>query len=104
MSKKSTKTTSAKRTPKAAPAIHVDQPAAPKKMSILDAAAQVLAEAGAAMNTATMVKAMLTKRIWATTGKTPAATLHAAVSREVAGKRDKSRFRKAGRGMFTLAQ
>ena len=94
MSKKSMKKASGKTTAKATTAAKTDQPAQPKKMSILDAAAQVLAKAGTE-NTAAMVKAMLEKGIWSTAGKTPAATLHAAVSREIAAKGDASRFRKS---------
>lgn len=104
MSKKSTKKTSSKTTTKTPAVAKTEQPAPPKKMGVLDAAAQVLAETGTAMNTAAMVKAMLDKGIWSTAGKTPAATLHAAISREVATKGDASRFRKVGRGMFALAK
>ena len=36
-------------------------------------------------------------------GRTPQATLHAALTREIQRKQDQSRFRKAERGKFTLA-
>jgi len=75
-----------------------------KRASGLDAAAQVLAEAGEPMNTKTMVERMLAKGLWQTNGKTPAATIYAAIIREIAVKGDKSRFRKAERGKFTLAK
>lgn len=104
MSKKSMKKSGSKSKAKPTTAATSAQPATPKKMGVLDAAAQVLAETGTAMNTAEMVKAMLDKGIWSTAGKTPAATLHAAISREVAAKGDTSRFRKVGRGMFALAK
>ena len=74
------------------------------KMSGLDAAAQVLAEAGEPLDTKTMVERMLAKGLWETTGKTPAATIYAAIIREIAKKGDTSRFAKAERGKFTVAK
>jgi hypothetical protein len=58
-------------------------PAAPKekKVTALDAAARVLAEAGAAMTTQEMIEAMAAKGYWTSpAGKTPAATLYTAVT------------------------
>jgi len=80
------------------------KPAKERKPSGLDAAAKVLAEAGEALNTKTMVERMLAKGLWKTGGKTPAATIYAAILRECATKGDKSRFRKVERGKFTLAK
>ncbi len=74
------------------------------KMSGLDAAAQVLAEANEPLNAKTMVERMLEKGLWATSGKTPAATIYAAIIREIAKKGDASRFVKAERGKFTVAK
>ena len=73
-----------------------------RRPSGLDAAATVLAEAGKPMNTADMVKRMLETGLWKTDGKTPAATIYAAIIREIAVKGDKSRFRKTDRGHFEL--
>ena len=73
-----------------------------RKPSGLDAAAQVLAEAGEPMNTADMVARMLEKGLWKTGGKTPAATIYAAIIREIAVKGSESRFRKTERGHFEL--
>jgi hypothetical protein len=75
-----------------------------KRPSGLDAAAKVLAEAGEPLNTAEMVKRMLEKGLWKTGGKTPAATIYAAIIREIATKGDKSRFRKTERGKFELTK
>ena len=36
-------------------------------------------------------------------GKTPQATLYAALTREIQTKKDQARFRKSGRGTFSLA-
>ncbi len=75
-----------------------------KRASGLDAAAKVLAEAGKPMNTKEMVEQMLAKGLWKTNGKTPAATIYAAIIREIATKGDQARFRKVGRGKFELAR
>ena len=75
-----------------------------KRLSGLDAAAQVLAEAGEPLNTKEVVERMLAEGLWKTNGKTPAATIYAAMIREIAAKGDKSRFRKIERGRFTLAK
>lgn len=73
-----------------------------RKPSGLDAAVKVLADAGAPMNTADMVKRMLETGLWKTGGKTPAATIYAAIIREIAMKGQASRFRKTDRGLFEL--
>jgi hypothetical protein len=54
------------------------------------------------MNTADMVKRMLETGLWQTGGKTPAATIYAAIIREIAVKGGQSRFRKTERGHFEL--
>jgi len=75
----------------------------PKPLSGLDAAAQVIADAGTPLNIKQIVERMLAQGLWHTGGKTPEATMHAAISREIKRKGDASRFRKAERGQFTLA-
>ena len=47
---------------------------------------------------------MLAKGLWKTSGKTPAATIYAAIIREIAAKGSESRFRKVERGKFELAK
>ena len=74
------------------------------KMGGLDAAAKVLAEAGEPLDTKTMVERMIAQGLWETKGKTPAATIYAAIIREIAKRGDASRFRKTDRGKFTLAK
>ena len=81
-----------------------DQPAKERKPSGLDAAAQVLAEAGEPLNAKEMVERMLAQGLWQTGGKTPAATIYSAVIREISVKGDASRFRKVKRGKFELAR
>ena len=75
-------------------------PKADGKMSGLDAAYRVLVEAGQPLNTKTMVETMLAKGYWTTGGKTPSATIYAAILREVVAKGKDARFRKTARGMF----
>jgi hypothetical protein len=80
-------------------------PAAPKekKLSALDAAAKVLAEAGQAMTCQEMIAAMADKGYWTSPGgKTPAATLYSAMLREITVKGAASRFVKVERGKFAL--
>ena len=74
-----------------------------KRASGLDAAARVLAEAGEPMGCKAMVETALAKGYWKTGGKTPAATIHAAIIREIAKKGETSRFVKTERGKFALA-
>ena len=49
-----------------------------------------------------MLKVMLAKGLWKTSGKTPHATIYAAIIREIQKKGSQSRFEKAARGKFTL--
>ncbi|MBX3399532.1 MAG: winged helix-turn-helix domain-containing protein [Gemmataceae bacterium] len=79
--------------------------AKPKKMSALDAAAKVLAEAGEPMNTKTLIEAMATKGYWTSPGgKTPHATLYAAILREIGTKKTDARFRKTSKGHFSATK
>jgi len=75
-----------------------------KKTSGLDAAVRVLRETGTVMSTGEMVEQMLKKGYWQTSGKTPSATIYAAILRECATKGDQARFRKTGRGRFELTE
>ena len=77
-------------------------PAGP--MSGLDAAARVLAEAGSPMNVKDIVAIALERKWWASDGKTPAATIYAAIIREIAAKGAESRFTKTDRGLFEIAR
>jgi hypothetical protein len=79
-------------------------PAEPKekKVSALDAAARVLAEAGQQMTCKEMIAAMAMKGYWSTPGgRTPHATLCSAILREIKLKGAESRFVKAAPGRFT---
>ena len=92
---------------KAAPERAVGQRNAPqakegKRLGILSAAVVVLKDAGQPMNAKAMVETALGKGMWSTKGKTPAATLYAAIIREIAKKGSEARFKKTDRGQFAL--
>jgi hypothetical protein len=75
-----------------------------KKISQLDAAALVLKTAGEPLNCQKLVDQMSKKKLWTSpNGKTPAATLSAALQREIKVKGAESRFVKADRGLYALA-
>ena len=79
------------------------KPEAPKKLSALNAAAKVLEEACQPMNCQELIAAMAAKNYWSSpTGKTPHATLYAAILREITIKGTDARFVKTERGMFAL--
>ena len=89
------------RAPKAPKEPKAAKPAKPKRVSALDAAAQVLAASGANMKATEMIAAMQAKGLWTTpSGKTPEATLYAAIIREIAAKGAEARFRKVEKGTF----
>jgi len=75
-----------------------------KKMSMLDAAVEVLRGASLPMSAKEMIAAMEEKGLWKSqTGKTPSNTLSAAIGREILTK-ENSRFKKAEKGKFALAE
>ncbi|MBN9524295.1 hypothetical protein J0H58_38240 [bacterium] len=79
-------------------------PPAEGKLSALAAAARVLAEAGTALTCRQLVAVMAVKGYWRSPGgKTPEATLHAAISTEIRKKGAAARFRKAAPGRFAAA-
>ena len=107
--KKATKTTKA---PKAAKQPKAAKPRAakpagdakPKRVSALDAAAEVLKKAGEPMRSQEMIAAMAEQGLWTSpAGKTPHATLYAAILREIGAKGGEARFRKTDRGQFEFA-
>ena len=73
----------------------------PPKMSALNAAAKVLADAGTPMNCQEMIDAMAKAKVWTSpNGQTPAATLYSAILREIKTKGKDARFKKTERGKF----
>jgi len=75
----------------------------PKRVSGLDLAAKVLAEAGEPLNAKTIAERAIAAG-WKTSGKTPEATLYAAIIREIAKKGKDARFVKHDRGLFAAAK
>ena len=92
---KSKKTTAKTKTTKAPKAEKT------KRVSAIAAAAQVLHAVGQAMRTQEMIAAMTEQGLWTSPGgKTPHATLYAAILREINTKGADARFRKVERGKF----
>ncbi|MBY0310434.1 MAG: winged helix-turn-helix domain-containing protein [Phycisphaerales bacterium] len=88
-------------TPESANAPKAEKPAKPKRLSALDAAAQILAESRTPMKATEMIAAIEAKGLWKSPGgKTPEATLYAAIIREIAAKGKDARFKKTDRGVF----
>ena len=78
-------------------------PAKPKHKSALNAAAELLCKTAQEMGCVAMVRILLANGSWQTTGKTPANTLHAAISREIKQKGSEARFVVVGRGKFAAS-
>jgi HB1, ASXL, restriction endonuclease HTH domain len=77
------------------------KPAKAERLSALDAAAKVLGETGQPMTSGELIEAMAKKGYWSSpNGQTPAATLYAAMIREIGKKGKESRFAKSERGKF----
>lgn len=110
-SKKTTTTTTASKSKKAATPGTKPAPAKtrggkhkPERTSALAAAAKVLQERGQPMNCTELIAVMAASGYWTSpAGKTPEATLYAAIARELKTKGKDARFRKAERGKFALA-
>lgn len=76
----------------------------PKRVSALDAAAKVLAKAEKPMRAQELITAMADQGLWKSPGgKTPHATLYAAMLREITAKGKDARFHKSDRGLFEYA-
>lgn len=75
----------------------------PKRLSALDAAALLLKDAGQPMRAQELIAAMAEKGLWTSpAGKTPHATLYAALLREINAKGKEARFVKTDRGQFAF--
>ena len=71
-------------------------------MSALEAALKVLQQAGTPLHYREIAKRILEARLWATAGKTPAATVNAQLAVDVKTRGKASAFRRCGRGVFAL--
>ncbi|MFA6717176.1 MAG: winged helix-turn-helix domain-containing protein [Victivallaceae bacterium] len=75
----------------------------PKKLTMLDAAAEVLKGSSYPMSAKELIVAMEDTEIWKSpAGKTPHCTLSAAILRD--SHKENPRFQKTGKGMFALAE
>jgi len=75
-----------------------------KRLSALDAAFTLLSGSESPMSAKDLVAAAAARGLWSSPGgKTPEATLYAAILREINAKGDKSRFKKTARGLFAAA-
>jgi hypothetical protein len=79
-------------------------PASPNsKLSMLDAASEILKEASYPMSAKELIAAMEEAELWKSpAGKTPANSLSAALNRNT--EKENPRFQKTGKGMFALAE
>jgi hypothetical protein len=72
-----------------------------QKLSALDAAAKVLRENSQPMSCPELIAQMAAKGYWSSPkGKTPSATLYAAIAREIRLKGEAARFLQTGPGRF----
>lgn len=80
-----------------------DDQAKPKRLGVLSAAAEVLQAEGKPMRAKELIDAIAAKGLWTSPkGKTPEATLYAAMIREVTHKGNAARFKRVERGLFTF--
>jgi hypothetical protein len=76
-----------------------------KKVSCIDAAAQILVASKTPMNTKEMIEVMAANGLWVSPGgKTPSATLYSSIIREIATKGKDARFTKTERGKFAASK
>lgn len=76
------------------------KPKRERRLSGLNLAADIVAKAKEPLNAKTIADRAIAAG-WQTSGKTPHATLYAAIIREIAAKGKDARFRKTDRGLFT---
>ena len=101
--KKNGRAKAKKSTDKKASTPKATKEANPKRVSAIDAAAQVLHKRGEPMNARDLIAAMTKQGLWTSpNGKTPHATLYVAMLREISAKGAKARFKKVDRGLFAF--
>ena len=72
-------------------------------MALLDSVAQILGETGP-LHYREITKQLLKRKLWATKGKTPEATVNARISVDIKDKGEQSRFRRTRPGVFELSR
>jgi hypothetical protein len=101
-SRSETSTAKAPKAEKAPVEKKMSKPKSGGKMTGLDAAAKVLAEAGTPLKCTEIVEQALKAGYWQTNGQTPSATLYSAMLREINVKGKESRFKRTDKGTFAL--
>ena len=71
-------------------------------MTVLDAAAQVLALSPGGLSAREITEQILKSNLWTPTGKTPVATVTARISSEIKAKGSASRFERIGPNRFRV--
>jgi hypothetical protein len=103
--KRTTKTARTTKTPSRKATMSKDAKPAAKRVSLLTAAATLLADRKEPMRVREVVATLAQRGLWTSpNGKTPEATLYAAIIREIAAKAKASRFVKVERGLFAPAK
>jgi len=74
----------------------------PKKLSALEAAYNVLLQAGEPLRCEEITRRMLEQNLWVTAGKTPEATVHARLCVDLKKKGTASRFVRTDKATFGL--
>lgn len=73
------------------------------RASLLNLAAQVLAKSKQPLSCKELVTMVMANHGWTSSGKTPEATLYAAIIREISKKGEAARFVKSGPGKFRMS-
>lgn len=76
---------------------------AAEPMTALDAAYEVLKNAGEPLHYKEITKRILAEKLWETAGKTPWETVNARLAVHILEEKETSRFERVGPGIFTLA-
>jgi restriction system protein len=71
-------------------------------MNSLDAAYQILVEAGQPLHSTEIARRMLAQDLWKSAGKTPGATVDARIAVDIKAHGATSRFQRVGRSIFTI--
>lgn len=78
------------------------EPAPPARLTVIDAAHQVLAAAGEPLHSNEIAQRMLAQGLWATKGHTPGATVDSRIAVDIKANGGSSRFRRVGRSIFAV--
>jgi restriction system protein len=80
----------------------LEVPNPPRRLTAIDAAYRVLAEADEPLHSNQIAQRMIAQGLWSTQGKTPGATVDAQIAVDIKANGTHSRFRRVGRSIFTI--